>query len=132
LIIGSALQTTYNLTINHVHTYYVNAGSSPVLVHNSTCIGLAYNLGAAQAANPVVDSLRNTGELPSNYVTKQEAYAAGWSEGKALGNYIPNGQIGGDEFKNTNNVVPSAPGREWYEADIGLTPMMTRAKQPGT
>jgi hypothetical protein len=24
----------YNLTINHIHTYYVIAGNTPVLVHN--------------------------------------------------------------------------------------------------
>jgi hypothetical protein len=29
--------TTYNLTIGTVHTYYVEAGSTPVLVHNANC-----------------------------------------------------------------------------------------------
>jgi hypothetical protein len=28
---------TYNLTVNDLHTYYVLAGSTPVLVHNATC-----------------------------------------------------------------------------------------------
>lgn len=28
---------TYNLTVENVHTYYVLAGETPVLVHNSTC-----------------------------------------------------------------------------------------------
>ena len=28
---------TYNLTINSLHTYYVEAGNTPVLVHNSGC-----------------------------------------------------------------------------------------------
>ncbi|MFG3065272.1 RHS repeat-associated core domain-containing protein [Streptomyces sp. NPDC048231] len=30
-------QTTYDLTISGVHTYYVLAGATPVLVHNSSC-----------------------------------------------------------------------------------------------
>ncbi|MFE3498403.1 PA14 domain-containing protein [Kitasatospora sp. NPDC059160] len=30
-------QTVYNLTIGHVHTYYVLAGPTPVLVHNNSC-----------------------------------------------------------------------------------------------
>ncbi|TDU78987.1 intein/intein/RHS repeat-associated protein [Streptomyces sp. KS 21] len=29
--------TTYNLTIEDLHTYYVLAGSTPILVHNSNC-----------------------------------------------------------------------------------------------
>ncbi|MET7528811.1 polymorphic toxin-type HINT domain-containing protein [Streptomyces goshikiensis] len=29
--------TTYNLTVDDLHTYYVLAGTTPVLVHNSTC-----------------------------------------------------------------------------------------------
>jgi RHS repeat-associated protein len=33
----TALQPTYNLTINTTHTYYVLAGSSAVLVHNTSC-----------------------------------------------------------------------------------------------
>ena len=28
-------QRVYNLTIDHTHTYYVTAGNTPVLVHNS-------------------------------------------------------------------------------------------------
>lgn len=28
---------TYNLTIDDLHTYYVLAGATPVLVHNSSC-----------------------------------------------------------------------------------------------
>lgn len=31
---------TYNLTVDDLHTYYVLAGSTPVLVHNSTCTSL--------------------------------------------------------------------------------------------
>nr|WTB09098.1 polymorphic toxin-type HINT domain-containing protein [Streptomyces antimycoticus] len=31
------LQRTYDLTVSGIHTYYVLAGSTPVLVHNSNC-----------------------------------------------------------------------------------------------
>ncbi|MFF4484760.1 polymorphic toxin-type HINT domain-containing protein, partial [Streptomyces sp. NPDC001520] len=31
------LQRTYDLTVSAIHTYYVLAGATPVLVHNSTC-----------------------------------------------------------------------------------------------
>ncbi|WP_078624286.1 ribonuclease domain-containing protein [Streptomyces monomycini] len=58
--------------------------------------------------------------------------AAGTSEGKALGNKVPGGQLGGDVFENSDNLLPSAPGRVWHEADVGLDNMITRPKQPGT
>ncbi|WP_327078723.1 ribonuclease domain-containing protein, partial [Pectobacterium fontis] len=86
----------------------------------------------AESSNGIVDSLKSTGKLPSNYVTKAQAEAAGWSRGKALGNYVPGGQIGGDIFENSTGILPKAPGRVWYEADVGLNNSMSRAKQPGT
>jgi Pre-toxin TG/ribonuclease len=89
-------------------------------------------LKATELANPLVDSLRQTGRLPSNYVSKTVAMQKGWAPGKALNNYVPGGQIGGDVFKNTSNVLPNAPGRVWYEADVGLSNTMSRSKQPGT
>ncbi len=70
--------------------------------HNATSYaGLKIDLKTTQAANEVVDSLRNTGKLPSQYVVKQVAEDSGWTAGKALGNYVPGGQIGGDIFENT-------------------------------
>ncbi|MFD8545999.1 polymorphic toxin-type HINT domain-containing protein [Streptomyces sp. NPDC059649] len=33
---------TYNLTVNNLHTYYVLAGETPVLVHNSNCPWTSY------------------------------------------------------------------------------------------
>ena len=89
-------------------------------------------LKTTEAANPLVESLRTTGELPQEYVTKAEAMAKGWRPGKALDNYIPGGQIGGDEFLNTTGILPKAKGRIWYEADVGLCNTISRAKQPGT
>ncbi len=89
-------------------------------------------LQSFESANPVVDSLRKTGELPSNYFKKADARILGWSKGKAFGNHAKNGQIGGDVFENGDNLLPSAKGRIWKEADIGINPMMKRSKQAGT
>ncbi|CNH57034.1 putative hemolysin [Yersinia enterocolitica] len=101
--------------------------------HNATSYaGLKIDLKTTQAANEVVDSLRNTGKLPSQYVVKQVAEDSGWTAGKALGNYVPGGQIGGDIFENTTHVLPSIQGRVWYEADVGLANTVSRAKQDGT
>ncbi|WP_406458757.1 hypothetical protein OG782_00120 [Streptomyces sp. NBC_00876] len=94
---------------------------------------LKTDLATAELANGAVTSLRTTGKLPDYYVTKSEAMAQGWKRGKALGNRIPGAQLGGDVFENTGEVkLPSASGRTWYEADIGIDSSMTRPKQPGT
>ncbi|OMD81088.1 MULTISPECIES: hypothetical protein [Paenibacillus] len=57
-------------------------------------------LKTEEAANPVVDSLRQTGQLPSNYITKSVAEQSGYRQGKALNNYVQGGQIGGDVFES--------------------------------
>ncbi|SUX53811.1 VENN motif pre-toxin domain-containing protein [Chromobacterium vaccinii] len=94
--------------------------------------GLKLDLKTTEAANEVVESLRNTGGLPRNYVNKSQAISNGWRPGKALNNTNPGGQLGGDIFENSNNVLPSVPGRVWREADIGLNNTMSRSNQPGT
>lgn len=94
--------------------------------------GLKMDLKTTQEANTLVESLRATGELPSNYVTKDTAMGNGWKAGKALNNNMPGGQIGGDVFKDRDNILPSSPGRIWHEADIGLDSKMSRSNQPGT
>jgi filamentous hemagglutinin len=86
----------------------------------------------SETANPLVESLKNTGRLPSNYITKAQAEALGWQPGKALGNHAPGNQIGGDIFRDDFDLLPSESGRVWYEADIGLTDSIKRSKQPGT
>jgi len=89
-------------------------------------------LSTTEKANPLVNSLKQTGSLPSNYLDHNSAKLAGWKSGKALENYVPGGQIGGGIYKNTSKILPEIPGRIWREADVGLVGTMSRAKQPGT
>ena len=57
------------------------------------------------------------GHLPSNYVTKKEAKAAGWTGG-SLEPYFPGCAIGGDYFGNYEGLLPKKKGRSYYECDI--------------
>lgn len=57
------------------------------------------------------------GELPPNYITKDEAKALGW-EGGSLEPYAPGCSIGGDRFGNYEGLLPKAKGRVYYECDI--------------
>lgn len=89
-------------------------------------------LETTEKGNLLVDSLIDTGKLPENFVSKDLAIQKGWRPGKALENYVPGGQIGGDIYKNTTKILPDSPNRIWREADVGLIGDMSRAKQPGT
>ena len=58
------------------------------------------------------------GHLPDNFVTKDEAEAAGWTGG-AVSKKLPGKSIGGDRFYNREGLLPSAKGRVWTECDVG-------------
>ena len=59
------------------------------------------------------------GKLPSNYVTKKDAQAAGWDNKKGnLQKVIPGASIGGDRFGNYEGLLPDKKGRKYYECDI--------------
>ena len=59
------------------------------------------------------------GELPYNYITKEEARELGWvaSEGN-LWEVTDEYLIGGDRFGNREGLLPEESGRQYYEADV--------------
>ena len=62
----------------------------------------------------VVLYLDTYGELPDNYITKNEARDLGW-EGGSVENYQDGAAIGGDRFGNYEGLLPSG---SWIECDI--------------
>ena len=61
-------------------------------------------------------------KLPAVYLTIDEAEKMGWKAKKGnLSEVAPQKMIGGEPYKNQNGHLPSAPGRQWYEADISYT-----------
>ena len=57
------------------------------------------------------------GELPGNFITKNEARDLGW-EGGSVQRYLEGAAIGGDKFGNREGILPKADGRQYYECDI--------------
>ena len=57
------------------------------------------------------------GELPGNFITKNEARDLGW-EGGSVQRYQEGAAIGGDRFGNREGILPKASGRQYYECDI--------------
>ena len=59
------------------------------------------------------------GHLPSNYITKKEAEAAGWDSSKGNLWEVADGMsIGGSRFGNYEGALPDRDGRRWYECDV--------------
>lgn len=54
------------------------------------------------------------GDLPDNFITKQEARELGW-EGGSLEPYAPGKSIGGDRFGNYEKILPEG---QYQECDI--------------
>ncbi len=78
----------------------------------------------------IADYLFEHGELPDNFITKQEAQALGWDNSR---NYVsdvaPGKSIGGDYFGNYEGILPKAKGLKYYEADCYYTGGKRRAER---
>lgn len=59
------------------------------------------------------------GELPDNFITKNEAMALGWDSKEGNLWEVADGMsIGGDTFGNREGLLPKEKGRVYYECDI--------------
>ena len=66
----------------------------------------------------IVNYLDIYGELPENFITKNEAKDLGWdSRYNYVGEVAPGKSIGGDRFGNYEGQLPGKKGRKWYECD---------------
>jgi len=61
------------------------------------------------------------GELPINYIVKDDAYDLGFSAKKDnMGVVAPDFAIGGDKFGNREKLLPEKKGRQYYECDVDM------------
>lgn len=69
------------------------------------------------------------GELPDNYITKNDAQDLGWTGG-SVEDYAGDGYaIGGDRFGNKEGLLPTVQGRTYYECDIDTVGDDTRGAE---
>ena len=73
--------------------------------------------GSYDSLNDVALYIQLYGELPDNYITKNEAEDLGWNGG-SVERVAPGKCIGGDRFSNREGLLPKANGRTWTECDI--------------
>lgn len=73
--------------------------------------------GSYDSAQEVAQYIATYGDLPDNYITKDEARELGWNGG-SVERYAPGMCIGGDRFSNREGLLPKEKGRTWTECDI--------------
>ncbi len=73
--------------------------------------------GSYDSKEDVALYIHTYGELPENYITKDEAEDLGWNGG-SVERYAPGMCIGGDTFGNREGLLPEENGRVWTECDI--------------
>ena len=78
------------------------------------------------SAEEVALYLVTYGELPGNFITKNEARELGW-EGGSVERWAGEGTaIGGSKFGNNEGLLPKGKGRQYYECDIDTVGRDTR------
>ncbi len=82
----------------------------------------AEKTGPVTAPQEIADYIFVHGELPPNFITKDEAKALGWDSSR---NYVsdaaPGKSLGGDRYGNYEGLLPKAKGRKFYECDCNYT-----------
>lgn len=68
-------------------------------------------------------------KLPNYYITKEEAMALGWRQGKNLEHFAPGKMIGGDIYKNKPPILPEKEGRIWRECDVDYEGLKRNSKR---
>ena len=84
--------------------------------------------GAYNKAEDVALYIHTYGHLPSNYLTKKQAEALGWTGG-SLEKIAPGKFIGGSRFGNYEGKLPDADGRRWTECDVNNAGKKTRGAE---
>ncbi|QLI82807.1 ribonuclease [Chitinibacter fontanus] len=74
----------------------------------------------------ILHSLNHYQRLPEKFVTKKQAYAAGWQPGSSLWSVLPGKSIGGDHFGNRERRLPAG---QYYEADLDYQGKKRNAKR---
>ncbi|WP_334471765.1 ribonuclease domain-containing protein [Arsenophonus sp. PmNCSU2021_1] len=78
-----------------------------------------HNIDKLTAQQNVVNYLRQYHRLPDFYITKRKARQSGWDPRAGnLCQVMPGKAIGDDRYNNREKLLPAAPDRQWYEADI--------------
>lgn len=116
----------FTCTVNHKRIFKNNENKPPIGKDNHPFCECYYDDVEQKSVGTISNKgilspdvyLKAYGKLPDYYITKEEARALGWSEGKNLAHFAPGKMIGGDIFFNEPPQLPEKEGRIWYECDV--------------
>ncbi|MFJ7910697.1 colicin D domain-containing protein [Kitasatospora sp. NPDC096204] len=103
-----ALQPAYNLTVSTVHTYYVLAGATPLLVHNSGGFSCAVTIDPKQLDKKFKHAI-DFGITGNNNGANRKAFEA------AIGKFLD-----GDNVKHVFISYRGNPASAFYDDKTGL------------
>ena len=125
-------ESTTEYTISH---YTYNNNVSPQQTTRSTTKATAKKESQASSGiredgsyfskNDVALYIHTYGKLPSNFITKKQAQALGWSGG-SVEDYAPGKAIGGDYYSNYEGTLPSG---SYHECDINTNGRRSRGAE---
>ncbi len=95
---------TYNLTVDDLHTYYVLAGKTPVLVHNSNCPGIGREMIGGQEQFHIIHGDRTGGGHKWPGQPGKSVFPRGWDTDKILDSIV-------DVATSPNSVRTQQTGR---------------------
>ena len=125
-------ETTTEYTISH-YTYNNNispqpttqrAAKSTTKKETQASSGIRED-GSYYSKNDVALYIHTYGHLPSNFITKKQAQALGWSGG-SVEVYAPGKAIGGDYYGNYEGELPSG---SYHECDINTNGRRSRSAE---
>lgn len=90
------------------------AAADDTVTYTTSTDGEIEEDGWYYSAEDVTEYIVTYGELPDNFITKNEARDLGW-EGGSVEDYAPGYAIGGDRFGNYEGLLPDDV---YYECDI--------------
>lgn len=109
----------------HGQIYAINEIVDPAPPLHPNCRCEIWPMEAVIAGNATKDGengadwrLKHYGVLPEYYITVEELQAFGWVVGDKPSKYAPGKMLARGIYENSNNHLPQAPGRIWYEADV--------------
>ena len=106
-----------------IYSVYEIPFPAPPLYPNCRCKLLPLpSLAAGTATHEGMDGadwwIKHYKMLPPYYLSKTSYKALGWKAGKPPVRYAPGKMVSGGIYQNFDGLLPSAPGRVWYEADL--------------
>lgn len=109
----------YLLSLVLLLSIFTGCQSQPNVDNNDDVDEEIYQDGTYTSKEDVSLYIHEYGELPDNFITKNEAYDLGWNSKEGnLWDVAPGKSIGGDRFGNYEGTLPKEKGRQYYECDI--------------